>query len=121
MCAERIHRKIERTPEEKQRLKEIRRRFQSERPTPDELIASGDASEFVSLGEYLELRHAILELKKRRERMGLSLADLAERSGMDRAAISRLESGITTNPTVDTLNRYAAAIGAEIVWSVRAS
>ncbi|MHC4403995.1 MAG: helix-turn-helix domain-containing protein, partial [Planctomycetota bacterium] len=107
MSAKRIHRKIERNPDEKRRLQEIRDRFQRERPSPEELLARGDATEFVSLGEYLDLRAAVLALRKRREQMGLSLADLARRSGIDRAAISRLENGIQVNPTVGTLHRYA--------------
>jgi transcriptional regulator with XRE-family HTH domain len=40
---------------------------------------------------------------------------------MDRAAVSRLENGVYLNPTVDTLYRYAEAIGAEIAFSVRIS
>jgi transcriptional regulator with XRE-family HTH domain len=40
---------------------------------------------------------------------------------MDRAAISRLENGVYVNPTVDTLYRYAQAVGAEIGFSVRTS
>jgi transcriptional regulator with XRE-family HTH domain len=60
-------------------------------------------------------------LKKHRQRKGLSLADVAEQSGMDRAAISRLENGVYLNPTIDTLYRYAQAVGAEIVFNVRAS
>ncbi len=40
---------------------------------------------------------------------------------MDRAAVSRLENGVYVNPTVDTLYRYAQAIGAEIGFSVRVS
>jgi len=60
-------------------------------------------------------------LKKCRERRGLSLTDAANRSGMDRAAISRLENGVYVNPTVDTLYRYAQAIGVEIGFSVHVS
>jgi DNA-binding XRE family transcriptional regulator len=119
MSAKRIHRKIERNPEQRRRLQGIRDRFQRERPSPEDLLARGDATEFVSLGEYLDLRAAVLALKKRREQMGLSLADVARRSGMDRAAISRLENGIQVNPTVGTLYRYASAIGAQIGFSVR--
>src|SRR3990172_2699347 len=51
-------------------------------------------------------------LKRHRERQGLSLTDVANRSGMDRAAISRLENGVYLNSTVDTLYRYAQAVGA---------
>ena len=60
-------------------------------------------------------------LKKHRQRQGLSLTDVANRSGMDRAAISRLENGVYLNPTVDTLYRYAQADGADIGFSVRVS
>jgi transcriptional regulator with XRE-family HTH domain len=40
---------------------------------------------------------------------------------MDRSAVSRLENGVYVNPTVDTLYRYAEAIGAEIGFTVRMS
>jgi predicted transcriptional regulator len=117
----RTHRKIERTPEEQRRLEEIRKRFQRERPGLEDLLATGDATEVVPQGEYLELRAMLGTLKKHRERQGLSLTDVANRSGMDRAAISRLENGVYLNPTVDTLYRYAQAVGADIGFSVRVS
>ncbi len=119
MESKRIHRQIERTPEEKKRLAEIRARFQSERPGLQELLASGDATEIASHGEYLDLLTMLARLKKHREAHGLSLTDVAERSGMDRSAVSRLENGQYLNPTVDTLYRYARAVGAEIGFSVR--
>ncbi len=121
MIAKRIHRKIERTPEQQRQLEEIRERFQKTRPGLDELLAEGDASEVVLQGEYLDLRTMLAALKKCRERRGLSLADAALRSGMDRAAISRLENGVYVNPMVDTLYRYAKAIGAEIGFCVHVS
>jgi DNA-binding XRE family transcriptional regulator len=119
MSVKRIHRKIERTPNEQRRLQKIREKFQRERPGLDDLLSSGDAAEAVSQGEYLDLREMLTTLKKRRQRQGLSLTDLAKKSGMDRAAISRLENGVYANPTIDTLYRYAQAIGAEIGFSVR--
>jgi len=121
MSGKRIHRKIERTPDQQRRLDEVRERFQRERPGLEELLASGDATEVVPQGEYLELRAMLGTLKKHRERQGLSLTDVANRSGMDRAAISRLENGVYLNPTVDTLYRYAQAVGADIGFSVRVS
>jgi predicted transcriptional regulator len=121
MSAKRIHRKIERTPEEQRRLEEIRERLQRQRPGLEDLLASGDATEVVSQGEYLDLRVMLAALKKHRKRQGLSLAHVAQRSGMDRAAVSRLENGVYVNPTVDTLYRYAHAIGAQIGFSVRVS
>jgi DNA-binding XRE family transcriptional regulator len=54
-------------------------------------------------------------LRARREEAGLSLADVAERSGIDQAALSRLENG-RGNPTARTLSRYCHAIGGRIAW-----
>jgi predicted transcriptional regulator len=121
MREKRIHRKTERTPEQQRQLEEVRERFQRERPGLKDLLATGDAAEVVPQGEYLELRAMLGRLKKHRERQGLSLTDVANRSGMDRAAISRLENGVYLNPTVDTLYRYAQAVGADIGFSVRVS
>jgi ribosome-binding protein aMBF1 (putative translation factor) len=60
----------------------------------------------------------ILELRREREARGLSLADVAERSGIDKAALSRLENGQQLNPTINTLNRYACALGKRLVLSL---
>jgi DNA-binding XRE family transcriptional regulator len=119
MSCQRSHRKIERTSREQRRLAKIRERFQRERPGLEDLLASGDAAEVASLGEYLDLRVMLAALKEHREKHGLSLADIAARSGMDRAAVSRLENGVYLNPTLDTLHRYAEAVGAEIGFNVR--
>ncbi len=121
MSAKRIHRKIERTAEQQRELENIREQLQRERPGLEDLLAKDDAEEAVSQGEYLDLRTMLAALKKHRERRGLSLADAATRSGMDRAAICRLENGVYANPTVDTLYRYAQAIGAEIGFSIHVS
>jgi len=116
--AKRLQRRIERTPEERRQLKEIRERFQREKPSLKRLLASGDATEVVSQGEYVGLLKLLGALKRHRETRGMSLADVSARSGMDRGAVSRLENGVYLNPTVDTLYRYAAAIGAEIAFTV---
>jgi len=111
-------RKIERTPEDRARLQAIREKFQRERPSLRKLVESGDAPPAMPLGAYLEIQVLLSHLKKEREAAGLSLADVAERTGMDRAAISRLENGHQGNPTVDTLLRYTSALGKKIVWSI---
>ena len=54
---------------------------------------------------------AVKVLKAEREKMGLSLADLAERTGMERPNLSRLENEAESNPTIATLTRYAEALG----------
>jgi ribosome-binding protein aMBF1 (putative translation factor) len=58
----------------------------------------------------------IVALRAERERQGLSLADLAERTGMDRSAIHKIEIGLNRNPTFATLSRYASALGTRIEW-----
>ena len=118
MSSKRVHRDVPRTAEDKKWIEDVRQRFQSARPTPEQLLASGEVDEFVPLGEYLDVRRAILALKQERERKGLSLTAVAERAKMDKAAVSRLENGLQTNPTIGTLYRYASAIDAQIVWSV---
>ncbi len=65
------------------------------------------------------LRQAVRTLKSERQRMGLSLADVAARSGIDKAALSRLETALNVNPKIDTLLRYAAALGVELSLTVR--
>jgi DNA-binding XRE family transcriptional regulator len=63
-------------------------------------------------------RDLIVALRAERERQALSLAELAERTGFDRAAIHKLEIGANANPTLTTLARYAAALGARIEWDL---
>ena len=58
------------------------------------------------------LLEALSGLRRERQRLGLSLTDLAARTGIDRATISKLETGKIVNPTVGTLRAYASALGA---------
>jgi transcriptional regulator with XRE-family HTH domain len=48
------------------------------------------------------------------QRLGLSLAEFGERSGIGKANVSRLENDQDPSPTMDTLLRYAAALGRAI-------
>ena len=64
----------------------------------------------IELESLLELRRFIARLREFREQTGLSLAVVAERSGIDRPALSRLENG-SRNPTFATLSRYVRALG----------
>ena len=45
------------------------------------------------------------------------MAEVSARCGIDQPALSRLENGHTPNPTLDTLWRYAAAVGKRLVLS----
>ena len=113
-----IQRPRQQTAEQAAAEKGTRKRFQREKPGLAELLASGDYSAPLSQAEYWDLRKAVLRLKQLREAAGLSLADVAERTGIDRAAICRLENGQHQNPTIGTLNRYADALGKRLSFQV---
>jgi ribosome-binding protein aMBF1 (putative translation factor) len=63
-------------------------------------------------------RRLIDALRRERPARGLSLDDLARRSELDKAALSRLESGNHANPTVATLIRYARGLGKRLSFSL---
>ena len=71
----------------------------------------------MTMGMYFDVQTALQALKRDRRRCGISIGDVAERSGLDRAVVSRLENGKQDNPTVATLMRYAAAVGKRFLWS----
>lgn len=113
-----MHRKITRTPEEAVRLRADRERYQRDKPTPEQLLAEGGHQSFVPLGELLDLHQVMATLKQERLRQGMSLARLGELTQIDQAALSRLENGKNTNPTLDTLYRVARALGKAISCTV---
>jgi DNA-binding Xre family transcriptional regulator len=55
---------------------------------------------------------AIAKLRAMREAQGVTLAELAARTGMTRGNVARLES--RKNATLRTLDRYARALGCEL-------
>lgn len=52
-----------------------------------------------------------------RRATGLRQADVAARMGTGQSSVSDLESGVVS-PGVDTLERYAQAVGVRIVWGI---
>jgi DNA-binding XRE family transcriptional regulator len=96
------------------RHKAIREEF-APCPTQEELESSGDYEGPIKSGAYFAVKMAIHELKQARQAAGLTLATVAKRTGMDQATVSWLENGRQPNPTVDTLWRYAAAVGKKLV------
>ncbi len=60
------------------------------------------------------LRAVVQLLKAERQRLGLSLAEVGERSGIGKSNLSRLENDPTPNPTLNTVLRYAEALGRDI-------
>jgi DNA-binding XRE family transcriptional regulator len=97
--------------EEAARLKSLRAQVADDLP---ELVARHH-ERMASLDQIEEL---FAQLKAAREAKGLSLADMTELTGMDRSALSKLETGGRPNPTVETLLRYAEAVGKQIMLSL---
>ena len=116
--AQRIHRPRTQTPEQEANELVLRQRFQQEKPSLQDLVERGDIGQVFTMREYWELCRTFAGLKALREQQGLSISDLAERTGMDRAMISRLENGQIDNPTIATVARYATALGKRVVVSL---
>jgi hypothetical protein len=114
-------RKIDRTPEEQARIQALRERFQSERPSHEELIASGEYEGPISQGSLVSYFATVAKLKRERQRQGLTLSEVSDRSGLDIGLLSRLENGKVVNPTLTTLWRYADALGRTVTLDVSES
>lgn len=54
------------------------------------------------------------KVKERREELGMTQEELAEKSGISRATISTLENGIDKNTTTKTLLAIADALGTTV-------
>ncbi len=96
------------TPDEAANYKSIRAKVTEDLP---DLIARHHQR----MATLDQLDEVLDQLKAARESKGLSLADLTELTGMDRSALSKLENGQRGNPTVETLVRYAEAVGKHLV------
>jgi ribosome-binding protein aMBF1 (putative translation factor) len=110
----RISRGRKLTPEESAKYRSIREQVSKELP---ELIDRHH--ERMAVLEQLE--DLVKQLRAAREEKGLSLADLTELTGMDTSALSKLETGQRANPTVETLVRYAEAVGKRLVVTLKDS
>jgi DNA-binding XRE family transcriptional regulator len=111
MTLRRITRQRRLTPEEAVKYQEIREQVAEELP---DLIARHH-ERMATLDQLQEL---LKDLKAAREAKGLSLSDVTELTGMDRSALSKLETGQRPNPTIETLVRYAEAVGKRLVVSL---
>lgn len=111
MTLQRITRNRTLSPEEAAKYRKIREQVAEERP---DLIARHH-ERLASLDQLGEL---VKQLKAAREEQGLSLSDLTRLTGMDRSALSKLETGQRLNPTIETLVRYAEAVGKRLVVSL---
>jgi DNA-binding XRE family transcriptional regulator len=120
MARKRVSKKSTRTAPQIRREKEVRERLQTERPTLEQLVASGEFKAPITQGACLESMRLAAKLKRLRAAAGMRLADLAARTGMDRGAISRLENGVSSNPTLATVDRYLRGLGKRMRIEVEA-
>jgi hypothetical protein len=107
----RITRNRRLTPEEAAKYQAIREQVAEELP---DLIARHHER----MATFDHFQEVLMQLKAAREAKGLSLSDLTELTGMDPSALSKLETEQPGNPTVDTLVRYAEAVGKRLVVSL---
>ncbi len=61
----------------------------------------------------------VKQLRAAREAAGISLSELATRTGILKSALSRLEHSKAPNPTLAYLQRYASAIGCQLVFTLK--
>jgi DNA-binding XRE family transcriptional regulator len=107
----RVIRKDRLAPEEAAKYRTVREQVAQELP---ELVGRHQQR----MATLDQLQVLLGQLKAAREAKGLSLSALTELTGMDRSAISKLETGQRANPTVETLVRYAEAVGKRLVVSL---
>jgi predicted transcriptional regulator len=108
--ARRVRREF--TPEEQGRWLRARQEAEGEK---DDILAAGRRVKAARNRVQVAVRDAFKLLKAEREALGLSLSDVEKKTGIGRAALSRLENETEPNPTVLTLIRYAEALGKELV------
>jgi DNA-binding phage protein len=107
-------RKVDRTPEETARIKEIRDRFQRERPSLESLVESDDFSPPITQEKNFALMQFAAAFKNIRQLKGMSLSDVSAITGIDKAQLSRIENALNPNPTMATIDAMAHAIGRRV-------
>jgi DNA-binding XRE family transcriptional regulator len=108
--AKHVHRPL--TQEERARVVEARRLVE---PEADEIRRLARENKRAYDAGLATLQEALQLLKAERLRQGLSLADMQQRTGIERSNLSRLETEAEANPTVTTLTRYAEALGKKLM------
>ena len=99
--------KPKRSPEQRAEEEAVRRRHAANpvRQRPAGAINRHSFAAILSL---------VARFKAVRESQGMSLAEVAERMGIDSPALSRLETGKMLNPTLATLHKWAEALGQQL-------
>ncbi len=72
------------------------------------------SSDAINRQHFIAVLNLMARFKAVRESQGLTLAEVAERMGIDAPALSRLETGKMLNPTLGTLYKWAEALGQKL-------
>lgn len=98
------------TPEQKARIAAVHEKRRRDKAGLEALAQSGAEGPFKH-GYVMALGGLGAELRLLREAAGLTLGQVAERTGLDETALTRLESGHTPSPSLYHLWQYALALG----------
>jgi DNA-binding XRE family transcriptional regulator len=110
-----IRRTSEVRAEVRERARALREKL-AKKPRVEELLTPQELADAAPF--YFQLQACIKQLKEARLAGGLTLAQVAEKTGLAAETLSRLETGMLTNPTWKTLGLIAAAVGRELTISV---
>lgn len=98
---------VERTAEER-RIRELHKHSPI-RELPAGTITGADVAGMLKF---------VAAVRREREAQGLSVEQLAERAGVDAAALARFEAGQAFNPSASTLFRLARALGKNLALTL---
>ena len=98
------------TDDEKEKYRKIREQVREELPDIKRRAKAAKPR--------IRLKHVLNLLKEERERQGISLADLNQRTGIDCGSLSKLENDDDPNVTMNTLLRYAEGMGKTIMVEI---
>jgi DNA-binding phage protein len=106
------HVRRELTADERKRVAAARAEIEQDKP---EILRKAKQYKQEADAARATLQEALQTLKQERRSQGLSLADIQERTGIERPNLSRLENEADANPTITTLIRYAGAMGKRLM------
>ncbi len=106
------HVRRELTADERKRVAAARAEIEQDKP---EILRKAKQYKQEADAARATLQEALQTLKQERCSQGLSLADIQERTGIERPNLSRLENEAHANPTIATLIRYAGAMGKRLM------
>ena len=109
MNLSRIYRKVERSASEQAEIEQIRN-APKDGASPGEKVGSKGYNAIMKL---------ISRLRVRREELGISQIELAERMGIEASALCRLETFKVVNPSAFTLLHWAETLGHDLNLELR--